>query len=221
MLATLFIRLGVWQLDRLSERRARNAALASRIGEPVVPFERLAGDASYRRALVRGSPDYPNEIVFTGRSRNGSPGVYILTPIRQPANDTAVLVIRGWVYAPDASTVDLSRWREDRQTYTGYVNALSTGPAPPDPRAAERKLRSLSAQGVRALLPYPVASLYLVSQDSATGIGPARLPTVSLDAGPHLGYAIQWFAFAAIALVGAGAVFVRARAQRTSGSTDA
>jgi cytochrome oxidase assembly protein ShyY1 len=39
--------------------------------------------------------------------------------------------------------------------------------------------------------------------------------------GRHLSYAIQWFAFAAIALVGAGAVIVRARTHETPGSTDA
>jgi cytochrome oxidase assembly protein ShyY1 len=33
----------------------------------------------------------------------------------------------------------------------------------------------------------------------------------ALDEGPHRGYAIQWFAFAVIALVGAGAVVVRER----------
>jgi cytochrome oxidase assembly protein ShyY1 len=37
----------------------------------------------------------------------------------------------------------------------------------------------------------------------------ARLTPPPLDEGPHLSYAIQWFAFAAIALIGAGAVAIR------------
>jgi cytochrome oxidase assembly protein ShyY1 len=33
----------------------------------------------------------------------------------------------------------------------------------------------------------------------------------ALDDGPHLSYALQWFAFALIGVVGAGVVAVRAR----------
>ena len=39
----------------------------------------------------------------------------------------------------------------------------------------------------------------------------ARLPPPALDEGPHLSYAIQWFSFAAIALIGGTAVAVRNR----------
>lgn len=221
VLAALFIRLGFWQLDRRAQRRAYNAGLASRLAEPETPFAQLRGDRAFRRTVVSGVADYANEIVFTGRSRNGSPGVYLLTPIRPGERDTAVLVIRGWVYSPDAATVDLARWREERTTYTGYVNALPAIQPPAESRASERKLRTLSANGVRALVPYPIAAHYVVSQDSATGTSPARLPLLTLDDGPHLSYAIQWFAFAVIALGGAGAVVSRARAGNTAGAPGA
>lgn len=221
ILAALFVRLGFWQLDRLAQRRARNTGLAARIAEPIVPFEKLPTNAAYRRAVVRGAPDHAHDIVLTGRSRNGSPGVYIITPMRRSGTDTAVLVVRGWVYAPDAATIDLARWREDRIEYTGYVNELATSPRAPESRADQRKVRSLSASSVAPLFPYPVAPLYLVARDSSSGREPARLPMVTLDEGPHLSYAIQWFAFAAIALIGAAAVTVRARARRDIGSTDA
>jgi surfeit locus 1 family protein len=209
LLAIVFVRLGIWQLSRLEQRRARNRVLAARLAEPPIPFEQLRDTMSYRRATLAGAPDYANELVYTGRSRNGSPGVYILTPVRRPNNDTAVLVIRGWVYAPDAATADLSRWREPRKTFAGYVSAL---PARSSPNAARgRKIRVLSAQSVRGSLPYAVAALYVVSQDSVSDSTPARLPAPALDDGPHLSYAIQWFSFATIAVVGAAMVVVRDR----------
>lgn len=214
LLAVVFVLLGFWQLDRLSERRARNATLKQRLGEPVTSVDRLGADAAYRRATVEGVPDDANAIVFAGRSRNGSPGVYLLTPVRRTTSDTAVIVIRGWVYAPDASTVDLSRWREDRRAYSGYVLALPAGDAPSPANSAARRIRALTYEGIRGLLPYPVARFYLVAQDSAPSSAPARLEPLALDEGPHLSYAIQWFAFAAIALVGAGAVVARSRAER-------
>jgi surfeit locus 1 family protein len=221
VLAVLFVGLGFWQLDRLDQRRARNAAVASRLEAPVVAFDQLRDSASFRRAIIEGSPDSENEIVLTGRSRRGSPGVYILTPMRRATNDTIVIVIRGWVYAPDAATVDLSRWREQRSVYTGYVASLPMGTKTNEGRTTGRKLRTLTLEGVTRLLPYPVASLYVVSQDSAGGTAPARLSMPPVDDGPHLSYAIQWFAFAAIALVGAGIVAFRARHERNVGATAA
>lgn len=227
VLAALFVRLGFWQLGRLGERRARNASLAARLAEPVAPFERLPPGAAYRRVVVRGTPDPANEIVLTGRSRNGSPGVYIITPLRRTTSDTAVLVVRGWVYSPDAATIDLSQWREDRGEYTGYVNPLATSASPQvstasgTQRANQRRVRALSLPSVASLLPYPVAPVYVVARDSATGNVPVRLPMLALDDGPHLSYAIQWFAFAAIALIGAGAVILKRRAPQSGGATDA
>jgi surfeit locus 1 family protein len=221
LLAAVFVGCGIWQLERLADRRARNATLAARLAQPVVPFERLPGEASYRRAIVRGTPDVANEIVLTGRSRSGSPGVYIITPIRRPATDTAVLVVRGWVYAPDAATADLARWREDRSEFSGYVAILPAVSARRGARRNDRKVRALSLASVTPLLPYPISKTYLVATDSAPATAPARLPMVALDEGRHLGYAIQWFAFAAIALIGGGAVALRARANRAVGATDA
>jgi surfeit locus 1 family protein len=222
VLAAVFVWLGFWQLDRLSQRRARNAALRERLDAPVTRLDRLGADAAYRRATIDGVPDDANEVVFTGRSRHGSPGVYLLTPLRRPANDTAVLVVRGWVYAPDAATVDVARWREARRSYSGYVLALPAGGAPPRGPTVARRIRSLTHEGVSGMLPYPVAPYYLVAQDSAPSSAPARLDPLALDDGPHLGYAIQWFAFAAIALVGAAVVVARSRAGATgAGSTGA
>ncbi|HEU4995006.1 MAG TPA: SURF1 family protein [Gemmatimonadaceae bacterium] len=216
VLAALFVRLGFWQLDRLRARQARNAALTTRLAELEAPFEQLPDSAAFRRARLSGTPDYEREVVLTGRSHNGSPGVYILTPVRRAGSDTAVIVIRGWVYAPDAASADLSRWREARTDFRGYVLAIP--PGQPARASGERKLRTLTVGGVRELFSYPVAPLYLVSQDSMSVSTPARLPMPALDNGPHLSYAVQWFSFAAIAIVGAAIVVFRAR---NAGSTAA
>lgn len=210
VLATLFVNLGFWQLRRLRERRARNAEMSARLQQPLVPFERLPDTASHRKAFVSGEADFANEIVLTGRSRNGSPGVYFLTPIRDADGDSAVIVIRGWAYSPDAASIDQARWRERRDSFSGYVLMMPTGAAATAGRRAHA-LRKLTVDGVRRLVPYPVASRYLVSEDAAADTAPARLGPPSLDDGNHLSYAIQWFSFAAIAVIGAGAVVSRAR----------
>ena len=214
-LAAVFVRLGFWQLDRLKQRRARNAVVASRIAAASRPIDELRDTASYRRATLEGTPDFANDIVLTGRSRQGSPGVYIFTPVRRSGSDSAVLVLRGWVYSPDAATVDLTRWHERRRSFGGYVLALPASVDSPQQPAMERKVRSLTRERVRELVPYPVSTRYLVSQDSVAAAAadstPARVAQPSLDDGPHLSYAIQWFSFAAIALIGSYVVIRRTR----------
>jgi surfeit locus 1 family protein len=213
------IRLGFWQLSRLSQRRARNAVVTARLSRPMVPLTTLPSDSAsmLRRANVSGTPDFDHEIVVAARSYQGSPGVYILTPVHVPGSDTAVLVNRGWIYAPDGMSVDLRGWRESTTNFVGYAELLPPGvPARPDGvlRRDARVARELDQVTVESLLPYPVSQLYLVAtqQDTTRPVAErvARLPVPALDEGPHLSYAIQWFSFATIAIVGGIAVALRA-----------
>jgi surfeit locus 1 family protein len=211
-LGALFVRLGLWQLSRRGERRAANAVIAAQLARAPASVVEVHANADpvNRRARVDGIPDTANEFVVTGRSRNGSPGVHVFTPLRVAGMDSAVLVNRGWVYSPDASTVELPRARERRTSFTGYTMKVAEGTVS---SVRGRGMRPLTRAGVQQLVPYPVSSLYLVAQDSAGQDAPARLDAPLLDDGPHLSYAIQWFAFATIALVGAAVVVRRTRAE--------
>lgn len=219
-LAALFVRLGFWQLDRLEQRRAVNRRVEAQFALPPVPIESVHGDTSFRRAFVTGAADLDREVLHVGRSRNGSPGVHILTPMRRPGSDTAVLVNRGWVYAPDAATTDPSRWREDRDSWSGFVMPLSADSARGTPPTG-RRVRALNAEALQPLFPYPIAPVILVAEDSASPDAPVRLARPALDDGPHLSYAIQWFCFAAIALVGSAIVVRRMTQPTTRGATGA
>jgi surfeit locus 1 family protein len=221
LLGILFVRLGVWQLDRRNERRELNARIREELALPPVDATTLLADsqALNRRVRVSGTPDFPMEIVLSGRSRSGSPGVHILTPVRLPHADTAILVNRGWVYSPDAAAVDLERWRENRAEFSGFTQRLATTGPPSLAPGRPRTVRHLSRSSIAELLPYPIYDLYVVAQDSAVGDStPARLDPPLLSDGPHLSYAIQWFAFAAIALGGAVAVVLRARKATQGGA---
>jgi surfeit locus 1 family protein len=215
LLAALFVRLGLWQLDRRRERQARNALITARLDSAEVDVAALPRDsatARFRRVRVTGIADYEHELIYAARSYRGSPGVNLLTPIRIAGKDTAVIVNRGWVYAPDGVTVDEARWRERDSTFTGYVEELpSTAGASYASRP--RVIARLSYDAVTKAVPYPVAPVYVVVLgDSA--IAPdrlARLTVPPLGEGPHLNYAIQWFAFALIALAGAAVVVKQSR----------
>lgn len=210
------VRLGFWQLHRLAQRRALNVMLAERLStasRPVRDVVRDTATAAFRRASAAGIYDFANEFSLAARTRQGSPGANIVTPLRIAGTDTAVLVNRGWVYAPDAMTVDFARWREpDAANVSGYLVAIEKGNRGSVSAATNaRVLRHLDVDSLATRLPYPVLPFVLVAMEPATtgDTIPARLPAPVLDEGPHLGYAIQWFAFALIGVVG-GIVGVRA-----------
>lgn len=205
--AALFARLGVWQLSRLSERRAFNATLETRLAAPPVDFTAVPSDTGaghYRRATARGVYLYDREIAWGARTREGSPGVNILTPVRLAGSDTVVMVNRGWAYSEDASTIDYTRWRErDSATVSGY---LETYPATDAATNTTKVVHRLDRARIARLVGLPIAPYLLVqTSDSALHADsvPVRMPTPILDEGPHRSYAMQWFSFATIAVVGA------------------
>jgi surfeit locus 1 family protein len=213
------VRLGFWQLHRLSQRRAINAKLAARLSTPPVPALEAMRDtasAEYRRVSATGTYDFAAELSLAARTREGSPGANIITPLRVRGSDTAVLVNRGWVYAADAMSVDFGRWREPNDAViSGYLVEIPRGGrGAVNPPSNPRVIRRLDYDSLAKRFPYPIAPFVLVatSAEAATASRdstPARLPPPLMDEGPHLGYAIQWFTFALIALVGAG-IAVRA-----------
>ncbi len=202
VVAGICVRLGVWQLDRLAERRRVNAGLAaSRGAAPVAVLAAgtLAETLAQRRVAVRGAPDYVRERVWSGRTFDGTPGVAILTPVRL-ADGSAVLVDRGWVPSPDARTVDLAATREgDTLEVVGLALRGPRARGDADPAALADSF------------PYPLASLVVqwlpdAGAWSASRLPVRRWPAPRLDDGPHRSYAIQWFAFAAIAIGGSVAL---------------
>jgi surfeit locus 1 family protein len=226
-MAALFVRLGIWQLHRLAARRARNALVQSRLAEAPIPLAAVPGDTAqlhFRRVRIVGTYDFEHEIVLIDRIRDGAPGVHLLTPLRPDTGvgaDTMVLVDRGWLYAPDGMSVNESRSREPSHLDgVGYLITLETGRGPASIGAARlNRLRWLDRGALARRVGHPVANYAVVleavtSQPAGAGALPAgttsaaltrvpeRVPRPSLDDGPHLSYAIQWFAFAVIAAVG-------------------
>jgi surfeit locus 1 family protein len=200
LMAVLCLGLGFWQVRRLQARQSANAILAGRRFAPEVELDSLprdTADAHFRRVHIRGIYDHGQEIIYTLRGRNGSPGVNILTPLLRPNKDTAVLVNRGWVYSPDGTTIDTRPWREaDIVNGHGFVETFPTkGPFPPPNPTRPRSFRRLDRSALAKLFPYPIANYFVVLTDSAVAPAP-------LDEGPHRSYALQWFSFATISIIG-------------------
>src|SRR6267143_3131676 len=82
VVAALFVSAGVWQLDRLHQRRARNAEVRARRALAAVAVTAAAlpvDSVRDRRVTATGAWDYAHERVWGARTYEGVPGVALLT----------------------------------------------------------------------------------------------------------------------------------------------
>ncbi|MFQ5704312.1 MAG: SURF1 family protein [Gemmatimonadales bacterium] len=200
------VRLGVWQLHRLSQRKALNAHWETQLGKaPIDLTESVMPDSlERRRATGRGIFDFEHQVVVVLQSMNGVPGVYVETPLRLD-DGTAVLVERGWVPSPDGKTVELAKLTEPD---TGVVEGVLVLPAGPAGMSLGDTwpiyVRRPHPDDLESRFPYPLMHAVL-RRTELPPTAPAALrplPLPDLTNGPHLSYAIQWFSFATIAVVG-------------------
>ncbi|HXF57174.1 MAG TPA: SURF1 family protein [Actinomycetota bacterium] len=230
--ATLFVRLGFWQLDRLAEVRARNALIESRLEAPPRPVEHLMGPggqgadrARFRRAVAEGRYDLGAQVVVPFRTREGRPGHFLLAPL-VTSSGTELLVNRGWV---PLSTEAEERLQDVARAFPpprGVVRVLGVllppEPGGPPPRREGPVVEAprIDVPALRTLTGRPMYPLYLQleAQRPLQGPFPAPVPLPARSEGPHLSYAIQWFLFATIAVVGWGLFLRRALGRRPTGA---
>ena len=221
--ASIMVALGFWQLGRLGERRARNAEIQSRLNQPPLNITGETSGAAtleYRRATVTGAFDFSQEILLRNRSYNEITGVHLLTPLRIVGSDKAVLVDRGWIAytAADRQTRAAYASPNGLVTLTGIIRLSQSRPsplAPFDPPLGPDLPRLdawywIDISRIQQQVPYPLLPFF-IEQDA--GPDPASLPAagweVDLGDSSHLSYAIQWFSFAAILVVGSIALAKR------------
>jgi surfeit locus 1 family protein len=217
VIAPVMVGLGIWQLARLSERRTLNAQIRARLALPpfVLTGAPLTDTAQleYRRVTAEGVYDFANEIVLRNRAYQEVPGVHVLTPLRIADGHAAVLVDRGWIPYEQAAPAS----RVNYQLPLGEVEVaglarLSQSRASPllpaDPTLGPDLPRLdawywVNLEQIQAQLPYSLLPIYIELDE---GTDKTQLPLagyeLDLTDGPHLSYAIQWFAFAIIAVVG-------------------
>lgn len=215
--AAVCVRLGIWQLDRLEQRRAFNSHVEEMwTAEPVT----LTGQSSldltameYRAVTVSGTYDFEAQIVLRNRYFQNQYGYHLLTPLIMD-DRSAVLVDRGWIPA-DGNDLPVD-WRKYDQpgqvTIQGQIRLGQTEPdlgGVPDPTLApgQTKLEFwniVNLERIQTQVPYPLLPVFVQPDVDPNDLEPPipYQPEIELTEGPHFGYALQWFTFATILVFG-------------------
>jgi surfeit locus 1 family protein len=214
----VMIRLGLWQLDRLDQRRAFNARVEEQLAQSALEIseENLRADLynmEYREAIVLGEYDHDRQVVLRNQDWQGRLGVHLLTPLIIQGSDRAILVNRGWIPYEDFEAGKLSQFDENGLVeVNGVIRRSQTKPriggrADQIPAEGEPPLQAwnwINVGGIAGQLPYELLPVYLQgSPEPSRDQMPYRTQLeLDLSEGSHLGYAFQWFTFALILAIG-------------------
>lgn len=212
LLATGLVFLGLWQLDRHRQRLADNEIGQARLAEAPVPLMGLLeGDPEseslrYRRVLIEGVFDPDSEVLVRSQVHLGSAGFHVVTPL-VVGEGKAVLVNRGWVpLVLDSVPVAEAPPPDGVMVVEGWVEPSRERRAlgPEDPPTGRLQVVSrVDIVRIQAQVEAELAPVYVVMTGGGEGVLPEPVrPPAFDDPGPHLGYAIQWFGFALIGVVG-------------------
>jgi cytochrome oxidase assembly protein ShyY1 len=228
-LVVLMVNLGFWQLRRLDQRKDTNARIEANAHvdpQPLPPGIDEAGEAEWRRFTVTGTYEPGSDVLVANRTVDGQPGYWIVTLLRDVEQGPPVAIVRGFVTRAVVASDDLAEVTAPTSevTVTGYAQdsrgggRFATGTEGGWPEISRVDLGELAERWrVDDLLPI---WLQLEAQDPPAGtaaLTPVPLP--STDEGPHLSYAVQWFLFSAIAVVGYPLV-LRRHARTSDDDTD-
>jgi cytochrome oxidase assembly protein ShyY1 len=223
--------LGQWQFGRLHDTRDSNTLVARNLDEAPVPVADLlkpaqdpSNNVEWRKVVVHGTWDAAHTIVLKYQTRDGGPGVELITPLvtckqidkhgnDDPADDTCAQ--RG-----PAMLVDRTNNSGDERpklpainagpvTVIGWVRQNGSGGATTVSNLATRAISSDAAAAVlnARTVGYDLYGGFLdidsEAPQAAKALGAIELPNDTSD-GPHFFYGLQWWFFAALAIFGFG-----------------
>jgi len=206
------IRMGIWQLDRLEQRRAFNSQVETmRAMELLDLNQNLPADIDsmeWRAVTVTGEYDFENQVALRNQFNGAQYGYHLITPLRFSGG--AVLVDRGFIPADGNSAPE--DWRKYDEagpvTVTGQIRLGQEKPAfggVADADAGRLDIwNNLNIIRISEQSPYPTLFVYVQPNETENDTVPPIpfQPEVELTEGSHFGYALQWFSFATILFAG-------------------
>lgn len=200
--------LGQWQTRRAHEKEVIEAAIRERGAAPDVNLNAVppATGAEFRRAVVQGQFVGSWPIYLDNRPYNEAAGFYVLMPFRIASTDRYVLVARGWVRRDPVDRTKLPAIPVPQGTVqlrgvlrrdVGHVMELgAAGTLKPG-----AIVQNADAAGVARAAGLKMMPLMLEQANDTQDDLVRDWPLPSAGVERHRGYAFQWYALAATAVL--------------------
>lgn len=217
LLIPAFVALGYWQLQRAEEKRVLQTEYDRRASAPPTRLDaapQTVQTLQFRRVIASGEYRPEHQVLIDNRVHRGMPGYHVITPLALERGASYVLVNRGWVaLGPDRQTLPVLDTPAGTVTVAGVATVPHEGGLRlgPDEAPGAPVWQRLDIERYAQRLSAPLAPV-VVLLDPGSDAGGFVRDWTRLDAGiaVHQGYAFQWFALAAAAIVLYGVLTRRA-----------
>ena len=214
VLLSLFVRLGFWQLDRADQKEQRHAQFVHRQLEPAVDLNGAnallvdKAELLWRNSSVRGR--YANDhIVLDNQVVNELTGYFVFTPFKISGTEKWALVNRGWIpVGDDRAELPVITAPAEETQISGIISdvpatGLVLGNTPIETMSASvYRVQRIDLDQLAGLVRHDLLPFTILLAPAAENgyLREWRVPGSGRE--KNLGYAFQWFAFAAtLALV--------------------
>ena len=215
-LVPLFVAAGHWQWNKAAakaeiqqQRDARQGAAAIAIAAMPVDAEALR----YQPVVARGRYDVGHQILIDNRIHNGQAGYHVITPLNIEGSDLRLLVNRGWIPAPaerrevpqfatPTDTVDISGTASLPSTRYFTLAPERAGAADQAQNVWQTVWQNLDLVAYARVAGFAVQPIVVeLGAHSAAGGFVREWRPADDRRTTNLGYAFQWWGFAATTIV--------------------
>lgn len=203
------IALGNWQQRRAETKQEVARQISLRAEMPPLTASALPAGSppeEFRRIVAQGEFLAGWPLYLENRPHEGRAGFHLLMPMRLSGSEQVVLVLRGWfprdardrARIPDID-VPKGEVQIEGRVRSGISRTLQLGE--PQPLYPGAIVQNLQVADLAAASGLPLQT-FIIEQTSDTHDGLVRdwpLPSAGID--KHRGYAFQWYALAAAALI--------------------
>lgn len=210
----VFCKLGLWQYNKAQQKILYQTQLDSHLNGVAVNLpDSLSDIESWRYRLVKFSGEYDqaHQFLLDNQVRNGVAGYNVITPVRIEGSNITILVNRGWIAAnPIHSDIPSVETPSGMISFEGNIwipsskyFTLETHEANSKPQISWQRIWQNMDIKAYAKLTGQVVLPYAIKLSPNVNAGGFERDWVRPDdrVTTHLGYAYQWFGFAAAAVL--------------------
>ena len=195
---------GFWQLDRADEKSLLAERMESMSDLPALSLNEEQGFEKFRVVeaaghYLQGETFYLDNMLYEGR-----PGYHVISLFKLENKDGLVLVNRGWLEGlADRSVLpEIDTPLEDRMIGGSLVSARTRPFFMGDAEPQGQKLRLyIDIEKIAQRLNRPVLPFVMQLQSDRVDGLIRSWPKYDAKISMHIGYAVQWFAFALFAFL--------------------